>query len=146
MTNHQRWNSNLTEYELAFGLPSKDFYKIAIIRQPLGQFISAFNFFYGEKGSSKGNSSLGCFLEPYESVYREFFGGEKGAGLKKGQKGIRKYLGDWLKKTEIKNNKKEIYFYQFVKNHTNRALTVQKTTSQVCGDIAIKNKTEVKLS
>lgn len=72
MTNHQRWNQDLREYDKAFNQTEKtrDYYKIALIRQPLGQYVSAYNFFFAMKGVRHQNDSSACWLEGYNQVFQ----------------------------------------------------------------------------
>ena len=67
ITNHMRFNSDndLAEYKKAFG--QDKFYRIGIIRQPLTQWFSSYNFY--NRGPSKTNQSLGCMNEPWNQVY-----------------------------------------------------------------------------
>ena len=83
LIHHMRWNpdDDLIEYKKAFGTSSvDDFYKIAIVRQPLSQWISSYNFYFGRYGKrlkmkkkTKRNSTLACVTEPYYTVAKEIF-------------------------------------------------------------------------
>lgn len=70
MTNHQRWNKNLDEYDKAFNqtIGSRNYYRIGLIRQPLSHYVSAFNFFYVDRKLSKYNSTSSCWFEGYRQV------------------------------------------------------------------------------
>ena len=83
--NHMRWNkeNDLLEYKKAFNISKPEkisskeaFYKVAIIRHPLAQFISAFDFFYKQRGLNKFNATFSCYLEPFRQ-FTNLYNNEK---------------------------------------------------------------------
>ena len=74
--NHMVWN--LPELRKSFSLPvsdtqpqkriEKDFFRIGLIRNPMSQYISTFNFYFGQRPIKKFNDTSSCMGEPWQQI------------------------------------------------------------------------------
>ena len=102
IVNHMAWN--LPELRKSFSQPlsagqpekrvEKDFFRIGLIRNPMSQYISTYNFYFAQRSADKFNNTFSCFGEPWRQIYLNSF--------KKSNKPSNKNIGNFFDKATDK--------------------------------------------